>query len=463
MNRKRLVSGVFFLLLICSSAWGGERPNVLFIVSDDLNVDIGCYGHPQVKTPNIDRLRERGMVFERAYAQYPLCNPSRNSFLTGLYPGTNGCLSNGSHLRKTAPDAMTMPLYFKANGYRTVTTGKIFHLRDPVSWTRISNVRTGGLLPTDREYRYYSGWNDEDQSRGEGGLLVDETVKWFRWRSVVEGEEFLKDGRIARATINRIDEIVTDGVPFFLAAGFSRPHDPYFAPKRFFDMYPLESLKLPQEPDDASDIPEHAFYDVFKKAFDSMDEQTKRKAMRAYYAGISYMDEQVGLVLKHMEKNGLLKNTIIVFMGDHGYQVGEKNYWNKGLLFDRSCHTPLIIITPGMEHAGGRCDRIVELVDLYPTLTDLCELPRPSRLDGVSLVPQLKNPLAPRREIAYTYCNADRSVRGRRFRYIVWKKGGHALYDHEKDPGENYNLAEKPEYRSVVNRMKRLIETMPEL
>ncbi|MCK5564837.1 MAG: sulfatase [Planctomycetes bacterium] len=463
MNRKCLVSGLLFLLLICTSACGGDRRNVLFIVSDDLNVDIGCYGHWQVKTPNIDKLRERGVVFERAYAQYPLCNPSRNSFLTGQYPGTNGCLSNGSHLRKTAPDAMTLPAYFKANGYRSVTTGKIFHLRDPVSWTRISNVRTGGLLATDREYRYYMGWNDENKSRGEGGLLVDKTVPWFRWRSVTEGEQFLKDGRIARATINRIDEIVADGVPFFIAAGFSRPHDPYFAPKRFFDMYPLDSLKLPQEPDDASEIPEHAFYNVFKKAFDSMDEQTKRKAMRAYYAGISYMDEQLGLVIKHMEKKGLLKNTVIVFMGDHGYQVGEKNYWNKGLLFDRSCHSPLIIVTPGMKHAGGRCDRIVEFVDIYPTLTDLCNLPRPGKLDGVSLVPQLNNLLAPRREIAYSYCNADRSVRERRFRYIVWKKGGHALYDHENDPGENYNLADKPEYRLVVNRMKTLIETMPEL
>ncbi len=440
-----------------------RQPNVLLLVSDDLNVDLACYGHPVVKTPNIDRLRERGMVFERAYSQYPLCNPSRNSFLTGLYPGTSGCLSNNMNIRDAVPDVVTLPQLFKANGYRAITTGKIYHQKDPVSWSRISNVRTGGLLPTDRDPAYYlKGWSDEGKTRGEGRMLADDTTPWFEWRSVTEGEDLLKDGRTARATINRINEIAEDGVPFFLAAGFSRPHDPYFAPKRFFDLYPLESLKLPVAPDDASPIPDYAFYSVFKKAFDSMDEEHKREAMRAYYAGISYMDEQLGRVMEHMETKGLLDNTVIVFMGDHGYQVGEKNYFNKGLLFERSCRAPLIIATPGMRTAGGTCNRVVEFVDIYPTLTELCGLENPAGLDGASLVPMLGNPKAARKEIAYTYCNADRSVRDPRFRYIQWKQGGHALYDHEKDPGEHYNLADNPEYGPVVKRMQALIAAMPE-
>ena len=438
-------------------------PNVLFIVSDDLNVDLGCYGHPQVKTPNIDKLRTRGMVFDRAYAQYPLCNPSRNSFLTGRYPGTTGCLDNSMHIREAVPDIITLPQYFKKNGYNSITSGKIFHQKDPVSWTRISNVRTGGLLPTDKDPDFYlHGWNDEGKSKGEGRMLADETVKWFEWRSVTEGEDFLKDGRVARATIHRMDEAVEDAVPFFLCAGFARPHDPYFAPKRFFDLYPLDSLTLPEAPDDASPIPDHAFYHVFKKAFDSMDEQRKREAMRAYYAGISYMDEQLGLVMEHMEQKGLLDNTVIVFMGDHGYQVGEKNYWNKRLLFERSCRAPLIIAVPGMKNAGGMCSRIVEFVDIFPTLADLCGLEIPEGLDGISLVPLLKNPKAKRREIAYSYCNADRSVRDDRFRYIVWKRGGHALYDHSRDPDEHYNLVDNPEYEPVVKRMKAWIDAMPE-
>jgi len=450
-------------MLVAVSCLGGVRPNVLLIISDDLNVDIGCYGHPVVKTPNIDRLRARGMVFERAYCQYPLCNPSRNSFLTGLYPGTSGCLNNDMNIREALPNVVTLPQLFKQNGYTTITTGKVFHQKDPRSWSKISNVRTGGLLPTDRDPEFYlKGWSDEHHCRGEGRLLADETVKWFEWRSVTEGEEFLKDGRMARATINRMDEITKEGGPFFLSVGFARPHDPYYAPKRFFDMYPLESLKLPETPMDASPVPDYAFYSVFKKAFDSMDKQHKLEAMRAYYAGISYMDEQLGRVMAAAEERGLLKNTIIVFMGDNGYQVGEKNYWNKGLLFERSCRVPLIIATPGMKTAGTTCKRIVELVDLYPTLAELCGLKPPERLDGTSLVKLLKNPEAKRREIALSYCNADRSVRDKRFRYIVWKRGGHALYDHLKDPGEHYNLADNPEYASVVRRMRELINKMPE-
>ena len=440
-----------------------QKMNVLFIIADDLNVDIACYGHPQVKTPNIDKLRERGMVFERAYCQYPLCNPSRNSFLTGLYPGTSGCLDNGMNIREAVPDVVTLPQLFKNNGYTTVTTGKVFHQKDPRSWSKISNVRTGGLLPTDKEPEFYlHGWSDEGRTRGEGRLLADETVKWFEWRSVTEGEELLKDGRTARATINRIDEALAEGGPFFIAAGFARPNDPYFAPKRFFDLYPLESLTLPVAPDDASPVPDYAFYSVFKKAFDSMDEARKREAMRAYYAGISYMDEQLGLVLDHAKEKGLFDNTIIVFIGDNGYQVGEKNYWNKGLLFERSCRVPLIIATPGMGTAGGTCKRIVEFVDLLPTLAELCGLENPEGIDGTSLVPSLGNPEAPRREIAYSYCNADRSVRDPRYRYIVWKQGGHALYDHYKDADENYNLADNPEYAPVVKRMQKLIDEMPE-
>ncbi|VGO23570.1 sulfatase [Pontiella sulfatireligans] len=440
-----------------------EKPNVLFIVADDLNVDIACYGHPIVKTPNIDKLRARGMVFDRAYSQYPLCNPSRNSFLTGLYPGTSGCLDNGMNIREAVPDVVTLPQVFRNNGYKTITTGKIFHQKDPASWTHISNVRTGGLLPTDKEPEYYlHGWSDEGKTKGEGRFLADETVKWFEWRSVTEGEDLLKDGRVMRASKNRADEILEDGAPFFLCAGFARPHDPYFAPKRFFDLYPLESLTLPVTPSDASAIPDHAFYSVFKKAFETMDEPKKREAMRAYYAGISYMDEQLGLLMDYMEEKGLLENTVIVFMGDHGYQVGEKNYWNKGLLFERSCRAPLIIAAPGMKTAGETCERIVEFVDIYPTLTGLCGLDDLEGLDGTSLVPILGNPNAERKEIAYSYCNADRSVRDPRFRYIVWKSGGHALYDHQKDPGEHYNLADNPECAPVVKRMKSLIDSMPE-
>ncbi|MEM1221951.1 MAG: sulfatase [Verrucomicrobiota bacterium] len=447
--------------LLANASSEDSAPNVLFIVVDDLNVDIPSYGHPQVKTPHLDKLRERSMQFNKAYCQYPLCNPSRNSFLSGLYPGTSGNLNNADHIRDLIPDIVTLPQLFKLNGYRAISTGKIFHQRDPQSWSQISDMYTSGLLPMDREPSFYHQ-GQEGQTKGEGALLGDETVPWFEWRSVTEGEEFLKDFQIARATINRIDEIAADGVPFFLGVGFARPHDPFFAPKRFFDLYPLDSLKLPQTPADASSVPDYAFYHVFKDAFDQMTHEEKLRAMQAYYAGTSYMDEQLGRIMDHMEAKGLLENTVIVFIGDHGYQVGEKDYWNKAVLFERSCRAPMLITTPGMALAGESTDRIVEFIDIYPTLAELCGLEPPENLDGLSLVPLLNDPAAPRREIAYSYCNADRSVRDTRFRYTVWKGGSDALYDHKRDPGEHYNLADNPEYASVLTRMRSLIASMPE-
>ncbi|MEO0510901.1 MAG: sulfatase [Verrucomicrobiota bacterium] len=464
MKTLRIITGLIFCVgIACANNNSSSKPyNVLFVVADDLNVDIASYGHPQVRTPNLDRLRARGMQFNRAYSQYPLCNPSRNSFLTGLYPGTSGNLNNADHIRDLIPDIVTLPQLFKQNGYRTVSTGKVFHHRDPQSWNQISNMYTGGLLPMDREPRFYQQ-GQEAKTKGEGAMLSDETVPWFEWRSVTEGEEYLKDFQVARATMNRIDEIAADGVPFFLGVGFARPHDPYFAPKRFFDMYPLESLQLPQTPADASPVPDHAFYNVFKAAFDKMTYQQKLEAMRAFYAGISYMDEQFGRIMEHLESKGLLDSTVIVFIGDHGYQIGDKDYWNKAVLFERSCLAPMLIATPDMQLKGESTNSIVEFIDIYPTLAELCNLQAPKNLDGISLVPLLEDPAAPRsRKIAYSYVNADRSVRDSRYRYTVWKGGGHALWDHERDPDEHYNLADNPEYAAIVKRMRGYIEIMPE-
>jgi arylsulfatase A-like enzyme len=463
MLTQALAMLVLGLPLIGVEAASPPRPNVMLLVSDDLNVDLACYGHPRVRTPNLDRLRAKAMVFEHAYAQYPLCNPSRNSFLSGLYPGTTGCLDNGTPIRAAAPDVVTLPQFLMANGYAAVSSGKVYHHEDPASWSAISNLRTGGLLPMGREPAFYTPpMGDEYRTVGDGRQLVDDTVPWFQWRAVTEGEDYLVDGRTARAVMARLDELAAGGQPFFLATGFSRPHDPYYAPKRCFDLYPLDTLVLPETPDDASPVPDHAFYDVFKRAFEKMNERDKLEAMRAYYAGISYMDEQLGLVLDHAANLGLLENTVIVFMGDHGYQVGEKDYWNKGLLFERSCRTPLLVVAPGMKQAGGRCRRIVELVDLYPTVADLCGLKAPAGLDGTSLTPLLEDPDRDCEERAYTYCNNDRAVRDARFRYIAWKQGGQALYDHQNDPGEHYNLAEDPDYAEVVRRMRVLIASMPE-
>ena len=464
IKKNHLSQGLLLaILLMFSSIFlsGGNR-NVLFIMSDDLNVDIASYGHPILKTPNLDKLREESMVFNRAYSQYPLCNPSRNSILSGLYPGTSGNLNNQDNIRELIPDIVTLPQAFKDAGYLTATSGKVFHQKDPASWTHISDMNTGGLWPTNEEPRFYRRWGQENKTKGEGGLLVDNTVPWFRWRSVTEGEEYLKDHQVARAAINRMDDILEAQKHFFLAIGFMRPHDPYFAPKRFFDMYPLEFLELPEAPADASSVPMRAFNRVFKAAFEQMSRKDQLEAMRSYYAGISYMDEQVGIVMDAMEQKGLLENTIIVFRGDNGYHVGEKGYWNKATLFERSCRAPLMISYPGMQTAGASTNRLVEFVDIFPTLTELGGIQAPEGPDGESLLPLLVNPDAAWDELVYAYVNQDRSVRTPDYRYIVWKNYGDALYDVKKDPGEHYNLANNPEYKSVVEQMRSLIAGMPE-
>ena len=453
---------LLILLAIGPTALADKPMNVILIVSDDLNVDLACYGHEVVKTPNIDRLRSRSVVFDRAYAQYPLCNPSRNSFLTGRYPQSIGCVKNTVHLRENAPDAITLPQYFKQHGYTSISCGKIFHLEDPRSWSQISDLRTGGVKEPGRAPKFYAlPFNDENKTIGEGRLIVDDTVPWFQWRSVTENEELLIDQRIANAAINRLDEATRTDKPFFLAVGFSRPHDPYFAPKRFFDLYPLKDLELPKTPVDASPVPANAYNEMFMAAFQKMNEQDKREAMRAYYAGISYMDEQLGRVLDHAEKLGALENTVIVFMSDHGYLVGEKNYWNKGLLFDRSCLTPMMVAVPNMDTKGKTSSSVVELIDLFPTLVELCDLPNLDDLEGQSLVPLLREPdQLLKNSFAYTVCNNRPALQGSNLRLIRWAKNHYAMFDHSTDPNEHYNIAEQ---ESANAKLQILIKRLEEI
>ncbi|MFN3165472.1 MAG: sulfatase [Phycisphaeraceae bacterium] len=448
---------------VCPSARADRPMSVILVVADDLNVDLACYGNPTVQTPNLDRLRKASVVFDRAYCQYPLCNPSRNSFLTGRYPERIGCVKNTVHLRDHAPDATTLPQYFKQHGYTSVSCGKVFHLEDPRSWSQLCDLRTGGILAADKRPRDYQlPFDDEYRTVGEGRLIVDESVPWFRWRAVTENEDLLIDHRIATAAINRLDELATRQTPFFLAIGFSRPHDPYFAPKRFFDLYPLDRLELPTPPPDATAAPDHAFNRRFMQAFDRMDRRDKLEAMRAWYAGISFMDEQLGRVLAHARQIGALDHTVVVFMSDHGYLVGEKGYWNKGVLYDRSCRAPLLIATPGMDHAGQTAKGIVELIDLFPTLVELCGLPGFNELDGRSLVPMLNDPTKPRPDAtAYTVCNQQRSLRTQRYRIIDWGgRAGYALFDHQSDPDEHYDLASSPAHQQALGRLIQQLEAL---
>lgn len=457
-----------FLLLLaagCAGAAGpsspqaqNRPPNVLLIASDDLNTDLGCYGHPLVRTPNLDRLAARAVRFERAYCQFPLCNPSRASLLTGLRPDTTGVHENSTHFRKNVPEAVTLPQLFARHGYFVARVGKLYHygvpseigtpgLDDPPSWQVALNPR-GREKDEEGRCIYYTG-----KPASMGGSLT--------WYVSEATDEEQTDGKVASEAI-RLMEDHRDR-PFFLAVGFYRPHVPCVAPKKWFDLYPPERIALPKEPAGHLDkIPGPAL--AVKPPNYGLDEEKQRLMIRAYYASVSFMDFQVGRVLDALGKLGLEDRAIVVFASDHGWQLGEHGQWQKMTLFERSARVPLLVAAPGARGSGRASPRTVELVDLYPTLADLAGLPIPPGLEGESLRPLLEDPQAPWSAPAYTQVRRGRimgrSVRTERYRYTEWDGGraGAELYDHERDPREFENLASDPRHAETVAEMKRLLE-----
>jgi uncharacterized sulfatase len=455
----RSMCGLVVLTLISlftASAAGqaDNRKNVLFIVSDDLNCSLGCYGDPQVLTPNLDRLAASGTRFDRAYCQFPLCNPSRTSFMTGLRPDSNGVFENSTQFRSTVPDVATLPQWFQKHGYFAARVGKIYHygvpgqigtsgLDDPPSWDQVINPKGRDKTDEGLVINYMP-------NRGLGGTLC--------WLDADGSDEEQTDGICVDETI-RLLEAHRQG-PFFIAAGIYRPHVPCIAPKKYFDLYPLESITLAEEPDDPpAGVPPAAL--AVKPANYGLDDDSLKRFKRAYLASISFADVQVGRLLDVLDRLGLADNTIVVFFGDHGWLLGEHGQWQKMCLFEQSARVPLVIRAPGAAGAGKPCNRTVELVDLYPTLADLCGLESPGHVEGESLRPLLEDPQQSWPFPAYTQVtrggrNSEarfmgRSVRTERWRYTEWDEGrqGTELYDHQLDPGEMSNLADNANSASV--------------
>ncbi|MGB8194346.1 MAG: sulfatase [Chitinophagaceae bacterium] len=470
-KRLCLLSALALLFAFTSHAQNTEvskqkKLNVLFIISDDLRPELGSYGVSAIQTPNIDKIAARGTRFDNAYAQFPVCNPSRASFLTGRYPTQTGVMNNNDYFRRKHPDFITLPQYFKQHGYASLRSGKIFHggIDDEVSWTE------GGepinLAITERGNPNYKP-PATTKLPADQGLRSEQSDRII----VLDGEgESHGDYKTATKAIQFLDKY--KGQPFFLAVGFVKPHSPPTAPKKFFDLYDADKIALPEDyatvPKAPAGLPEISIASRNSDLFIGRESTPAlaREMKRAYYASVSFMDAQVGRVMQALERNNLQENTIVVFFGDHGYHLGEKGKWSKAYsLYELGLRVPLVIAVP--KGKAQYTTQVVELVDLYSTLAELCGLPAPAAIEGNSLAPLLKDPAAawdfPAYGITEYQKKTGRSVRTKTWHYVEWDEGkaGAMLFRHPEDPHELKNLANDPAYSSVVLQMKQLLKKMP--
>lgn len=462
------------------------RPNVLFIAIDDMKPWISPYGDKIARTPAFDNLASRGVTFNNAYCQVALSGPTRSSLLTGLNPDHTGVWWLMGSFRKNNPDIVSMPQALKDNGYETVGVGKVYHpltdravRNDPESWSR-PYVKAQGATYALANGRVATECADVPDNGYIDGVIADEAVKTMK-------------------------QLKKEGKPFFLGVGFKKPHLPFCAPKKYWDMYERDAMPVAEFQDMADDAVEYAYHNSlevkgysdippFESYMDTrrLDTDTQKRLLHAYYACISYVDAQVGKLLDALDENGLADNTIIVMFGDHGYHLGDHGLWNKLTNFEQATRVPMIVAAPGMKR-GVHSDAMVEFLDIFPTICELTSTEHPQQLDGASLVPVLKNPKAKIKDYSinqfsrsttenYTI-NSDTDLKGKadeladdimgyalrdkRYRLVEWTKGfktympfdeakvlAYELYDYEKDPQETRNLANDPKYAGVVKRLK---------
>lgn len=473
----------FALLLfsLCPSLFAAAKPNVLLICVDDLKPLLGCYGDKIVQSPNIDRLAQRGVLFEKAFCNQAVCSPSRNALTTGLRPQTLGIYDLPTNFRQSVPEAVTLPQYFKANGYRAEGLGKIFHVghgnvNDEASWS----------VPhySPKTISYALKENNPPESTREQALFENKKEAWKLPRGApTENAEVpdhrYGDGMIAEEAIQRLAAAkAKPAEPFFLAVGFLKPHLPFVAPKKYWDLYDPASFKLPElqkAPEGAPDFAPSSWGEL--RQYQDMPEKgpvTTQQAIHlihGYYAATSYMDAQLGKVLDALDSNGFAENTIIVLWGDHGWHLGDHGMWCKHTNYEQATRIPVIVAAPGVQ-PGQRTQALVETVDIYPTLAELASLPAPAKLDGRSFASVLKNPgTSTRGHAIHVYPRGEgwigRAIRTQRHRLVEWKKPGEApesaileLYDYETDPAETKNLAAGQ--AEVVAGLRKLLATHPE-
>ncbi len=446
------IAAIFTLIaaLDASAAEPAKKPNVLLIVVDDLNTSLGCYGNSVVKTPHIDRLAARSTRFDRAYAQYTLCAPSRWSFLSGLRPETTGIFEFQTLLRDKKPNVVFLPQLFRENGYFTAGMGKVFH-----------DMRQCDLAKSWDSYEDRMGDDEQEAAAIKRRYSFKEGERPFEWTKLEGPEEKTRDGRTSRQIAKFMEEKAKAGKPFFVAAGFHKPHLPWTAPTKYFDLNPVGGVPETKDPP-LKDVPAIA---LLTELSGNPPPRSRVEAIAAYYACISFTDAQVGILLETLDRNKLWDNTVVVLFSDHGYHLGDHNgLWAKLTTFEQGARVPLLIAAPGLGK-GTASSRLVELIDVYPTLADLAGLRAPAELEGQSLMPLLKQAGAPWNKPARTMAHhpvnkqevQGKSVRTERWRYNEWDGGkqGVELYDHDADPGEYHNLAGDPKFAQTVAELKK--------
>ncbi len=447
----------FLLLFVVTAARAAEKLNVLLIISDDLRNTIHSYGNEVVKTPNVDRLAARGVRFNRAYVQYPVCNPSRTSLLTGMRCEQTHVVDNKTMFRSKLPDVVTLPQLLRQNGWHTASFGKVFHVGEVIGEIR-------------------SGWMDVGKSWDEGQMflptaasrmiegrnLTGGKLPWCNWGAMAGDDDDQPDGQTARHSIEAIEKLAAAKKPWMVAAGFHRPHDPFLSPKKYFDLYPPGSMKIYHDPPDATPLrPLSISGGAFAEAFNAFTDTERQEFQRAYYAGVSFMDAQVGRLMDTFDRLKLWDNTLVIFIGDHGYHHNERNWWSKSTLFERS-------LSHSVYRGGARWKKRRNLPiarrarRLVSHRGRLLRSPRAHKLAGQSLRPLLEEPTRSGKQAAFTMVTRGgakygQAVRTPRWRYIRWSDGNQELYDEANDPQEMHDLSDDPAKAETIDELQGLL------
>jgi arylsulfatase A-like enzyme len=473
-GKRVFLLGLVMLNAVNASTIAAGPPNILFIAVDDLRPEFGAYGATHVKSPNLDRLARSGVTFLRAYCQQAVCSPSRSSLMTGARPDTTKVWDLETHFRTAMPDVVTLGQHFKNHGYFVQGMGKIYHggFDDAGTWSvpwQSPDASAYGLA----ENNAISG--PQKPGKGKAKSRNGKGLRGPAFEAADVADNTFRDGKVADLAVATLGELKRKNEPFFLAVGLAKPHLPFVAPKKYWDLYDPASIELATNPFRPKDAPTYAIgpggelrsYHGIPQG--SIPDDLARQLKHGYYAAISYMDAQLGRVLDELERQGLAQNTIVVLWGDHGWKLGEHDAWCKHSNCENDTNAPLLLAVPGMKHAGVKTRGLVEFVDIYPTLCELANLPLPAHLEGTSFKPLLDDPQQPWKRAAFSQypriaLRGDLmgySMRTDRYRFTAWTLRNDPsrivateLYDHEVDPQENVNIADQPDSKSLVEQLQ---------